>query len=94
MSGLAYTLEQAEADLRNTYWLIRASRETNWRAVNKVRVIRGALERMGVTRQEIKDAMHCLKTNNCKRCNWNASDGLDAGLPCWAISRRRAQAKR
>lgn len=89
MSGLAYTLEQAETDLRNTYWVIRASRSTNWRAVNKVRVIRAAMECMGVTKEEIKAAMHCLKTSNCKICNYTGGNSL----PCWAISSRRAMTR-
>jgi hypothetical protein len=85
MSTLAYTLEQAEADLRNAYWFIRASRKTNWKYVNKVRCIREAMLKMGVTKSEIKDAMYCLKSHNCPRCQWNSENNL----PCWQISKRR-----
>jgi len=85
MTEIAYTLEQAEQDLRNVYWHIRASRTTNWKYVNKARSIKDAMRRMGVKRHEINNAMYCLKTHDCKRCNWNNG----AGIPCWQISRRR-----
>jgi hypothetical protein len=83
---LAYTLEQAEADLRQVYWMIRASRQTNWKYVNKARSIKDAMRRMGITEDEIRNASYCLKTQDCKRCNWNKGTGE---LPCWKISDRR-----
>lgn len=86
MTEVAYTLEQAETDLRQVYWLIRASRETNWAHQNKARWIKSAMRRMGISDTEIRNATYCLKTKDCKRCNWN-SDSL--GIPCWAISKRR-----
>lgn len=84
MTSLAYTLEQAEQDLRNVYWRIRASRTTSWKWVNKARSIKDAMRRMGVKRHEINNAMYCLKVHDCKRCNWAAG-----GIPCWQISERR-----
>lgn len=81
---IAYTLEQAECDLRNVYWLIRATRKRNWQHVNKARVIKAAMRLMGVKKWEIDDAMYCLKNFDCKRCNKNAQ-----GIPCHEIGKRR-----
>jgi hypothetical protein len=86
---IAYTLEQAESDLRNVYWMIRASRATNWKHVNRARSIKDALRRMGIKKHEISDACYCLKNFDCKRCNKN-----NGGIPCWSIAeRRRIEAK-
>lgn len=87
MTTIAYTLEQAEQDLRNVYWRLRASRSTDWKHQNKARAIKEAMKRMGIKRHEINDAMYCLRTSDCKRCNWNAG-----GIPCWQISKRRVAA--
>jgi len=84
MTAIAYTLEKAEQDLRNAYWRIRASRTTDWKWVNKARAIKDAMRLMGVKRHEINNAMYCLRSTNCKRCNWAAG-----GIPCWQISARR-----
>jgi hypothetical protein len=84
---IAYTLEQAEADLRNVYWLIRASRHTNWKHVNRARAIKEALKRMGIRRHEIIDASYCLRHFDCDRCKKNAG-----GIPCYEIGKRRAAA--
>lgn len=84
---IAYTLEQAERDLCNVYWLIRASRSTNWKHVNKARAIKEAMKAMGIRRHEIVDASYCLKNFDCSRCNKNAG-----GIPCYQIGRRRAAA--
>lgn len=89
MTQLAYTLEEAEADLRNVYWQIRTSRNTNWKCVNKAKFIKDAMRRMGVRRHEIVDASYCLRNIDCKRCDKN-----NGGIPCYAIARRRAQAKK
>ncbi|MGX9713259.1 hypothetical protein ACWYXJ_03250 [Janthinobacterium lividum] len=32
-------LEQIEDEFRNQYWIIRNSRRTNWRAVNRTRML-------------------------------------------------------
>lgn len=88
MSGsTTYTLEEAERDLRNVYYLIRTSRRTNWAAVNKARGIKAVMKIMGVRRHELIDAMYCLKRIDCKRCNKNAN-----GIPCYEISKRRKKA--
>lgn len=85
---LAYSLADAEGDLRNTYWQIRAKRHgtTNWKAVNNVRYITMAMERMGVTKAEIKAAMYCLRTPDCRRCNKNGGAGF---IACFFIEKRR-----
>jgi len=87
MNSVAYTLEQAEQDLKSAYWRIRASRTTDWKWVNKARSIKDAMRLMGVKRHEINEAMYCLRVNDCKRCNW-----VTGGTPCWQISKRRKEA--
>jgi len=82
---VAYTLATAIRDLRNVYWTIRASRQTNWQAVNKARNIKNAMRAMGVRRHEIIDASYCLRNNDCRRCNKNAGH-----VPCYEIEKRRA----
>jgi len=81
---IAYTLEQAETDLRNVYWLIRTTRVRNWKHVNKARAIKEAMKLMGVTKHEMKNAMYCLKRFDCGRCEKNKS-----GVPCYEIAKRR-----
>lgn len=85
---LAYTLEQAEEDMRRTYFFIRSKRwqTTNWSAVNDFRHIKHAMLRMGVTEVEIKAAMHCLKVRECRRCNKNGGAGF---IACHYIGKRR-----
>jgi len=83
---IAYTLEQAEQDLRNVYWMIRASRHTNWKHVNKAKWIKTAMKAMGIRRHEIVDASYCLKNFDCKRCDKNAG-----GIPCHEIGKRRKE---
>lgn len=85
--SIAYTLETAERDLRNVYWHIRASRQTNWKYVNKARVIMAAMKLMGVKKWELTNAMHCLKNFDCTRCGKN-----NEGIPCHRIQERRAAA--
>lgn len=85
---IAYTLEQAETDLRNVYWLIRATRIRNWKHVNNARAIKAAMRMMGVKKREIDDAMYCLRNFDCQRCNKNA--GIN--LPCHEIGKRREEA--
>lgn len=87
MNELAYTLEQAEQDLRGAYWVIRNSRLTNWKAVNKIRSIKDAMRRMGVRKFEIDDACYCLKRFDCNRCDKN-----NHGIPCYEIGKRRKKA--
>lgn len=86
---IAYTLAQAQRDLANVYWMIRATRvkDRAWKHINKARSIKDAMRMMGVKKWEIDDAMYCLKHFDCKRCNKNA-----AGIPCYEIERRRAAA--
>jgi hypothetical protein len=86
MVASSYTLEQAEADLRNVYWRIRCSRKTNWKALNEARSICAAMEKMGVTRWEIKAARYCLRTRDCRRCNHNAGP---PNVACFRIGERR-----
>lgn len=86
---LAYTLEEAERDLRNVYWMIRATRVRNWKHVNKARAITTAMKLMGVKRWELINAMYCLKNINCSRCDKNKY-----GLACYEIGKRREQAEK
>jgi hypothetical protein len=84
---MAYTLEQAERDLRNVYFMIRACRVKNWKHNNKAKWIKEAMRRMGVKRHELIDASYCLRNFDCRRCNKNAG-----GTPCYEIGRRRREA--
>lgn len=87
MTLIAYTLEEAETDLRNTYWHIRNSRKTNWKYVNKARWIKEAILRMGITSRELSNAVYCLKTEDCQRCKWTVDPANN--IPCWSLNKRR-----
>lgn len=74
-------LLDAETEFRNQYWIIRNARNTNWKAVNRTRVLAEFMCLCGVPRWAIKQARYCLRVGVCKRC-------FGDELRCYAICRR------
>jgi hypothetical protein len=81
--SVAEILSRIELEFRNAYWFIRSSRSTNWKSVNKTRVLAEMLYFLGVPRWAVKEARYCLKAKDCRRCA-----GDEDGLPCHAFRRR------
>lgn len=61
-------LRRAEQEFRNQYWLIRNSRGTHWKAVNRTRVLAEVMGLCGVPRWAVKEARYCLRVRVCERC--------------------------
>ena len=74
-------LEAAESEFRQQYWIIRNSRQTNWKAVNRTRVLAQFMYLCGVPRWAVKEARYCLRSKVCKRC-------VNEEVACHAISIR------
>lgn len=75
-------LERVEQEFRNEYWRIRNYRGTNWKAVNRTRVLAEFMYLLGVPRWVVKEARYCLRVPVCERC-------FDAELRCHSIAARR-----
>ena len=54
-------LEQIEDEFRNQYWIIRNSRRTNWRAVNRTRMLGDFMYMLGVPKWAVQQARYCLR---------------------------------
>lgn len=76
-----HLLSAVEGEFRNQYWIIRASRQTNWKAVNRTRVLAQVMYLFGIPRWAVKEARYCLRATVCKRC-------VNLELPCHALSAR------
>jgi hypothetical protein len=74
-------LAAVEVEFRNQYWIIRSSRQTNWKAVNRTRVLAQMMYLFGIPRWAVKEARYCLRSRVCKRC-------IDLDLRCHAMSAR------
>lgn len=74
-------LREVEDEFRNQYWIIRNARHTNWRAVNRTRVLAGVLAVLGMPDWAIKEGRRCLRLRVCERC-------FGAGLQCYSFSGR------
>lgn len=74
-------LAGVEDEFRNQYWIIRNARYTNWRAVNRTRVLGGVLAVLGVPAWAIKEGRCCLRLRVCERC-------YGSDLRCHAFSGR------
>lgn len=74
-------LVEVETEFRNQYWIIRNARWTNWKAVNRTRVLAEVLVLLGVPRWAIREGRYCLRLRVCKRC-------VTAELRCHSFSRR------
>lgn len=74
-------LETVQDDFRNQYWIIRNSRRTNWRAVNRTRVLGDFMYLLGVPRWAVQRARYCLRLRVCERCYGDE-------FPCHAILER------
>ncbi|MGZ8292623.1 MAG: hypothetical protein ACXWVG_06215 [Telluria sp.] len=61
-------LAALEAEFRNEYWKIRNARGTNWKAVNRTRVLAEFMYILGVPRWAVKEARYCLRMVVCERC--------------------------
>lgn len=61
-------LEQIEDEFRNQYWIIRNSRRTNWKAVNRTRVLGDFMYLLGVPKWAVQQARYCLRLRVCERC--------------------------
>lgn len=61
-------LEQIEDDFRNQYWIIRNSRRTNWRAVNRTRMLGDFMYLLGVPKWAVQEVRYCLRLRVCERC--------------------------
>ncbi len=83
MRSVASLLQEVEHEYRNTYWVIRNSRSTNWKAVNRVRVLSEILRRCGVPEQLLVQGRYCLKQLTCRRCSGDVD-----GLKCHAFAAR------
>lgn len=71
-------LEGVEDEFRNQYWTIRNSRRTNWKAVNRTRVLAEFMYLLGVPRWAVKEARYCLRVRVCQRC-------FNSELRCYAF---------
>jgi len=76
-----FLLENVEAEFRNQYWLIRNGRKTNWKAVNRTRVLAECLYLLGVPVWAVKEARYCLRMVVCQRC-------VNSDIRCWSFSGR------
>ena len=54
-------LEKIEDEFRNQYWIIRNSRRTNWRAVNRTRMLGDFMYMLGVPKWAVQQARYCLR---------------------------------
>lgn len=61
-------LEQIEDEFRNQYWIIRNSRWTNWKAVNRTRMLGDFMYMLGVPKWAVQQARYCLRLRVCERC--------------------------
>ena len=61
-------LEQIEDEFRNQYWIIRNSRRTNWRAVNRTRMLGDFMYMLWVPKWAVQQARYCLRLRVCERC--------------------------
>jgi len=61
-------LGQIEDVFRNQYWIIRNSRRTNWRAVNRTRMLGDFMYMLGVPKWTVQQARYCLRLRVCERC--------------------------
>ena len=61
-------LEQIEDEFRKQYWIIRNSRRTNWRAVNRTRMLGDFMYMLGVPKWAVQQARYCLRLRVCERC--------------------------
>ena len=61
-------LQQLEDELRNQYWIIRNGRRTNWKAVNRTRLLAECMCLLGVPGWAVQRARYCLRMVVCKRC--------------------------
>lgn len=61
-------LGQIEDEFRNQYWIIRNSRRTNWKAVNRTRTLGDFMYMLGVPRWAVQQARYCLRLGVCERC--------------------------
>jgi hypothetical protein len=61
-------LNAIELEFLANYWKIRNERYTNWKAVNRTRVLGESLVLLGVPRWAIKEARYHLRQRVCKRC--------------------------
>ncbi len=86
MISIGSLLLEVETEFRNLYWTIRASRCTNWQAVNKSRSLADILRRCGVPAHKVREGRYCLRQRVCNRC----IDDAD-GLRCHAFAARIAR---
>jgi hypothetical protein len=61
-------LRGVEGEFRNQYWRIRNARRTDWKAVNRTRVLAEVMRVCGVPAEAIKEARYCLRVRVCERC--------------------------
>jgi len=74
-------LREVEGEFRNHYWRIRNARHTNWKAVNRTRVLGEVMRLCGVPEWAVKEARYCLRLRVCQRC-------VDRPVHCHELSRR------
>lgn len=74
-------LEQIEDEFRNQYWIIRNSRRTNWKAVNRTRMLGGFMYMLGVPKWAVQQARYCLRLRVCERF-------FNDDIRCYGISAR------
>lgn len=74
-------LQGIEDEFRNQYWSIRSARTTNWKAVNRTRVLADFMYLLGVPRWAVKEARYCLRVRVCERC-------MRQSLRCHQVSGR------
>jgi hypothetical protein len=74
-------LREAESEFRNVYWRIRNARRTDWKAVNRARLLAEVLRVCGVPAEAVKEARACLRVRVCDRC-------VDRPIKCYELSRR------
>lgn len=58
-------LEKIEDEFRNQYWVIRNSRRTNWRAVNRTRMLGDFMYMLGIPKWAVQQARYCLRLRVC-----------------------------
>lgn len=81
MKQSSQLMQEVENEFRNQYWIIRNARFTNWKAVNRTRVLAEFLYLLGVPRWAIKEGRYCLRVRVCERC-------FSDDLKCHAFSGR------
>jgi hypothetical protein len=74
-------IQGVEDEFRNCYWHIRNARGTNWKAVNRTRVLAEVLAVLGVPRWAVKEGRYCLRLRVCQRC-------VEQPLKCHQFGRR------